>query len=304
MVKIGIIGLGDIAAKAYLPVLSCKAGFEFHLCSRNESRLQELGNQYRIVNLHTTLASLLKSGIIAAFVHATTAAHYEIVKQLLEADVAVFVDKPLTMDYPKSKELVELAEARSVLLMVGFNRRYAPVYQQLKLENSMLLLMQKNRKSLPDLVRRFVVEDFIHVVDTLRYLFPFEIDELLVHGIKKGEMLHQLVVQFVSKTGAVAIGIMNRDTVTTEEKVEVMSANAKRIVYNVSDLVIEENRNSIYQAGNDWESTLHKRGFEQMVDDFLNAVVHKTLTRIPARDALFTHEICERIVERLGEIEG
>ena len=299
MIKIGIIGLGDIATKAYLPVLSSKAGFEFHLCSRNESRLQQLGNQYRISNLHTNLTSLMASGIRAAFVNAATEAHYELVKQLLEANIAVFVDKPLTMDYPLSKELVELAEARNVLLMVGFNRRYAPVYQQLKLEEPMLVLMQKNRKSLPDFVRRFVVEDFIHVVDTLRYLFPYEIKNLLVQGIKKGEMLHQLVVQFVAENGAVAIGIMNRDTATTEEKVEVMTAKHKRVVYNVADLVVEENRNSIYQSGNDWESTLHKRGFEQMADDFLQAVVHQTTTQISTRDALFTHEICERIVEDL-----
>ncbi len=301
MIKIGIIGLGDIAAKAYLPVLGSKAGFEFHLCSRNESRLQELGSRFRISHLHNNLQELMASGIQAAFVHAATEAHFEMVKQLLEADVAVFVDKPLTMDYPKSKQLVELAEARNVLLMVGFNRRYAPVYQQMKLENPMLILMQKNRKSLPDLVRRFVVEDFIHVVDTLRYLFPYPIDNLIVHGIKKGEMLHQLVIQLVSKTGAVAIGIMNRDTATTEEKLEVMSATHKRTAYNVADLVIEENRNSIHNSGNDWESTLHKRGFEQMVSDFLNAVVNQTSTQISARDALFTHEICERIMERLEE---
>lgn len=303
MIKIGIIGLGDIAAKAYLPVLCSKADFEFHLCSRNQNRLQQLGSQYRITNLHADLPSLLASGIEAAFVHAATEAHYEIVKQLLEAKVAVFVDKPLTMDYPKSKELVALAEAQNVLLLIGFNRRYAPVYQQLKLEKPMLVLMQKNRKSLPDFIRRFVVEDFIHVVDTLRYLFPYEIENLLVSGIKKGEMLHQLVIHFVSKNGAVAIGIMNRDTATTEEKLEVMTSTQKRIVYNVADLVIEENRNSIYQAGNDWESTLHKRGFEQMVADFLQAVVNKTSTQIPARDALFTHEICERIVARLEGIK-
>lgn len=302
MVKIGIIGLGDIAAKAYLPVLSSKTGFEFHLCSRNEKRLQELGDKYRFQNQHQNLESLIASNIQAAFVNAATEAHFTIVKQLLEANISVFVDKPISMVYAESKQLVELAEARNLLLMVGFNRRYAPVYQQLKLDNPTLIIMQKNRKSLPDLVRRFVVEDFIHVVDTLRYLFPYPIESLLINGIKKDGMLHQLVVQFVSKFGEVAIGIMNRDTATTEEKLEVMTATQKKTAYNVSDLVSEENRNIIQVGANDWEPTLHKRGFEQMADDFLQAVVHQISTQIPARDALFTHEICERIVERLEEI--
>ncbi|MGI4020846.1 MAG: Gfo/Idh/MocA family protein [Janthinobacterium lividum] len=299
MIKIGIIGLGDIAAKAYLPVLSSKTGFEFHLCSRNEKRLQELGEKYRFPNQHKTVVDLIASGIKAAFVNAATEAHFEIVKQLLEANISVFVDKPISMVYAESKQLVELAEARNLLLMVGFNRRYAPVYQQLKLEKPTLIIMQKNRKALPDFTRRFVVEDFIHVVDTLRYLFPYEINQLLVNGLKKGEMLHQLVIQFVAKTGEVAIGIMNRDTATTEEKLEVMTATQKKTVYNVSELVSEENKNVIYFGGNDWESTLYKRGFEQMTDDFLQAIVNKTSTQISARDALSTHEICERIVEKL-----
>ncbi len=299
MIKIGIIGLGDIAAKAYLPVLSSKAGFEFHLCSRNEKRMQELGEKYRFQNQHKTVAGLIAAGIKAAFVNAATEAHFKITKQLLEANISVFIDKPLSMIYAESKQLVELAEAQNLLLMVGFNRRYAPVYQQLKLEKPTLIIMQKNRKALPDFTRRFVVEDFIHVVDTLRYLFPYNIDNLIVNGLKKGEMLHQLVIQLVAKTGEVAIGIMNRDTATTEEKLEVMTATQKKTVYNVSDLVSEENKNVLNLGGNDWESTLHKRGFEQMTYDFLQAVANKTSTQISARDALFTHEICERIVERL-----
>ena len=300
MIKIGIIGLGDVAAKAYLPVLSSKAGFEFHLCSRNENRLQELGGKYRIANLHTNLQSLIAGNIGAAFVHAATDAHFELVKQLLEAGIAVFVDKPITMNYALSEQLVELAEEKKVLLMVGFNRRYAPVYQQLKaLKDPTLIIMQKNRQNLPDFIRRFVVEDFIHVVDTLRYLFPYPIDDLLIHGIKKGEILHQLVIQLVSRSGQIAIGIMNRDTATTEEKLEVMTATHKQTVYNVSDLVSEEKRNVIKAGTSDWESTLHKRGFEQMTADFLQAVVHKTSPQITARDALFTHKICEQIVEKL-----
>lgn len=300
MIRIGIIGLGDIAEKAYLPVLSRKAGLEIHLCSRSETRLKALGDQYRIVHLHTNTESLIASHVQGAFVHTATDSHFDIVQKLLLANIPVFVDKPITMDYHLSKQLVELAEERNVLFMVGFNRRYAPVYQNLKeIKNPTLIIMQKNRKSLPDPVRRFIIDDFIHVVDTLRLLFPYPIDNLLVHGMKNGGILHQVVIQLVSKTGAVAIGIMNRDTATTEEKVEVMSAAEKRIAYNVADLIIEEGSQTGRLRQNDWEPTLYKRGFEQMADDFLQAVAGKGTIRFTARDSLITHEICEQIVEKL-----
>jgi virulence factor len=53
MLKIGIIGLGDIAQKAYLPVLSSK-DLEIHLFTRNQERLTQIGRQYRMNNLHSS----------------------------------------------------------------------------------------------------------------------------------------------------------------------------------------------------------------------------------------------------------
>lgn len=299
MIKVGLVGLGDIAQKAYLPVMSRRADVEVHLFSGNAHKLVELGRQYRFTNLHTTLDTFLASGLTGAMVHAATDAHYELVETLLHHHIHVFVDKPLTLHYAASKHLVELAEKNNLLLLVGFNRRYAPVYQKLKeLPSPTLIVMQKNRQALPDAVRRFVVEDFIHVVDTLRYLFPYSIEEIVVHGKKQGDILYHLVVQLVNSQ-AIAIGIMNRDTGTTEEKIEVMSATEKRVAYNVAELEILRDRNSTWIGSSDWESTLHKRGFHNLIDDFLQALRTGTPPQISARDALRSHEICEIIVEKM-----
>ncbi len=299
MIKVGIIGLGDIAQKAYLPVLSQRPDVEVHLFSRNARKLADLGHQYRFTNLHHTLDSLLASGITGAMVHAATEAHYELVETLLQHYIHVFVDKPITLHYADSKRLVELAEQKNCLLMVGFNRRYAPVYRQLKeLPDPNLIVMQKNRQALPDTIRRVVVEDFIHVVDTLRYLFPYPIEDIIVHGKKQGDLLHHLVVQFINNQAA-AIGIMNRDTGTTEEKVEVMNAAEKRIAYQVSELEILSGKNTTRIGSSDWEPTLRKRGFEDLINDFVQALQTGVPPQITARDALRTHEICEIIVEKL-----
>ncbi|WP_347158591.1 Gfo/Idh/MocA family protein [Pontibacter chitinilyticus] len=298
--KVGVIGLGDIARKAYMPVLGSKSGYEWHLYTRNQQTLEALGAQYRISNLHSSLDSLLQSGIKGALVHTATDAHFDIVETLLQHGIHVYVDKPITMYYKQSERLVELAEEKGLLLQVGFNRRFAPVYRQLKeVAAPSMILMQKNRKSLPDELRRFVVEDFIHVVDTLRFLFPYPVADLQVNGLKKDGLLYQAVFQLIAATGEIAIGIMNRDSGTTEEKVEVMSAGEKRVAYNVSDLVIQQDRDSTHVGSSDWEPTLHKRGFEQVITDFLEALSGDKAPFISARDALKTHELCERIVEKL-----
>jgi virulence factor len=300
MLKVAIIGLGDIAQKAYLPVISTRKDIEFHLCSRNEETLKNISDKYRFLNLHASMDSLINARPDCAFVHATTEAHYTLVKLLLEEGIHVYVDKPITMHYATSKELVDLAEEKNLILMVGFNRRFAPLYASLlEVKNPTMIIMQKNRKGLPDPTRRFVVEDFIHVVDTLRFLFPYTIQEFHVHGITKGEMLHQVTLQLIAPGGETAIGIMNRDTGATVEKLEVMNQQEIRTVNNVTEMYMEQGVKNTRISDNDWQSTLYKRGFDQMIDDFLNAVRVNGKPRYSSRDALVTHELCEKIVEKM-----
>jgi virulence factor len=301
MLKIGIIGLGDIAQKAYLPIIGEKK-VEAHLYTRNAETLRRLGEQYRIENRHNSLESLMDSGITGAFVHAPTAAHENLVEQLLSRNIHVYVDKPITHHYSSSEKLVALAEKKNLLLTVGFNRRYAPAYQKLKeLQHPNMIIMQKNRRSLPGDVRAFIFDDFIHVIDTLLYLFPYPIERLVVTGKKKEANLYHVVVQFTSPDGDTAIGIMNRDSGTVEERLEVFASGEKRAVYNFSDVVVYQDKNETRLGSSDWEKTLHRRGFEQIVETFLQALASNSPS--PNNQAtLLTHKICEQVVEKLNQV--
>ncbi|MCC3357787.1 Gfo/Idh/MocA family protein [Bacillus sp. REN16] len=301
MIKIGVIGLGDIAQKAYLPVYSELKEIEFHFYTRNQEKLRTIASQYRFEHIHSDLESLVNSGITGAFVHSSTSSHEEIVEWILQRGIHVFVDKPITDHYEGAKRLVELADDRGLILMAGFNRRYAPSYVKLKeVEQPNMVVVQKNRKNLPGEPRTFIFDDFIHVVDTMRYLFPHPIEELLVNGRMENGALYHVVIQFISK-GGTAIGIMNRDNGTTEEIAEVMGPLEKRTVTNVSTLVISKGMENIEVRSSDWESTLLKRGFEQMVKDFIHAVRTNSEPKISAWDALETHEICGKILMKLTE---
>jgi virulence factor len=301
MQKIAIIGSGDIAQKAYLPVISRRL-IEIHFFARNTKIASEIGREYGIGNIHTTLDSLINTGIKGAFVHTSTASHYEILTQLLSHRIHVYVDKPVTYEYASSERLFALAKEKNVRLMVGFNRRYAPAYRRLKeLENVNMVVMQKNRKALPADTRTFIFDDFIHVIDTLLYLFPHPAPALTVVGKKRDGLLHHVAVQLVSPDGVVAIGIMNRDSGTVEEKLEVFTPDGKWQVNNVTDTVLCRDKDETKMGSNDWESTLYKRGFDQIVDKFLTSLEDDSLPlqhQIP--DPLLTHKVCEEIVERLS----
>lgn len=299
MLKIGVIGLGDIAQKGYLPVLA-KKNLAIHLCSRDEEKLRITGAQYRFSNQHKTLDSLLNSGIHAAFVHTATPSHGEIVEKLLINKVHVYVDKPLTYDFASAEKLVTLAGEKKVILQVGFNRRFAPAYVKLKeLPGCNMIVMQKNRNALPGDVRNFIFDDFIHVVDTLSFLSPYLLQSPHITGRKKHDKLYHVVVQFNAADGFTAIGIMNRDSGTVHEKLEVFTPAETSVVNNLSETIVYRDKNETRLGTDDWESTLHKRGFEQIVDHFLQAVESNMPTDDDKR-TLHTHQLCEQIVQKLA----
>ncbi|MEW2124080.1 Gfo/Idh/MocA family protein [Streptomyces sp. NPDC058369] len=295
--KVGCIGLGDIAQKAYLPVLGALPGIELHLQTRTPATLDSVAATHRIPaeRCHLDLDSLLAQGLDAAFVHAATAAHPEIVGRLLEAGVATYVDKPLAYTLEESTRLVELAEARGIGLAVGFNRRLAPGYAQCAEHPRELILMQKNRVGLPEDPRTMVFDDFIHVVDTLRFLVPGPVERTVVSGRLVDGLLHHVVLQ-LSGEGFAAIGAMNRLSGSTEERLEVSGQDSKREVLNLAEVIDHKGQPSVRRRG-DWVPVARQRGIEQSVLAFLDAVREgRTLS---ARDALETHELCERVLREL-----
>ncbi|MFD3523481.1 Gfo/Idh/MocA family protein [Streptomyces sp. NPDC058653] len=292
--KVGCIGLGDIAQKAYLPVLTTLPGIELHLQTRTPATLTRVGEIHRVPagRRHTDLGSLLAEGLDAAFVHAPTSAHAEIVTRLLEAGVPTFVDKPLAYELADSERLVTLAEERGTSLAVGFNRRFAPAYAQCLEHPRELILMQKNRIGLPEDARLLVLDDFIHVVDTLRFLLPGPVEHVDVRARIREGLTHHVVLQ-LSGDGFTAIGMMNRMNGSTEEILEVSGQDTKRAVHNIAEIVDHKGQPSVRRRG-DWVPVAKQRGIEQCVLAFLDAVrAGKTLS---ARDALSTHELCERVV--------
>lgn len=301
--KVGIIGLGDIATKAYLPVMGRKH-LDTHVYTRDEHKLQELSAQYRFQHRHESLESIMDSGIHAAFVHTATASHEVIVEQLLERKIHVYVDKPVTYDYPSTARLVALAEQKNVMLMAGFNRRFAPAYSALsQLKYINMIVMQKNRKSLPGDIRGFVFDDFIHVIDTLLFLFPEREGKISVTGRKSEGLLYHVVVQLHAANGTTAIGIMNRDSGTVQESLEVFTSSEKWVVNNLIDTTVLKDSHALHHRVGDWESTLSKRGFEQITAYFLQAAASGQWPAKMQTDLLLTHRICENIVDLLQSPE-
>lgn len=295
--KLGIIGLGDIAKKAYLPVLSEKEGIELVLCTRNVETLKSLSKKFRIQETAQSVQQLIAIGVDAAIVSTATEAHFEIAETLLKSGIHTYIDKPISMSFHETEKIVHLAKEKNLIAMVGFNRRFIPKVKELKEKGKAnLIIMQKNRYSAPDFVRRFVVEDFIHVVDTLRFLMDTPVEEVKIEYLKNGELLDHLVLTLIGE-GCTAIGIMNRNSGVTEEIIEYMTGNDKYVLNSLVETTHYHDKEITISKFGDWEPTLYKRGFYQLLDHYIDCIQHKHTPEPSIADSLITHEICERIVE-------
>jgi virulence factor len=295
--RVAMIGLGDIARKAYLPVLASGmlgVDVQLHLVTRDRAVLADLAERYRPAAVSTTVEQAIGDGVDAAFVHAATAAHPAIVGALLDAGIPTYVDKPLTDAYATAAALVGRAESSGVSLMVGFNRRYAPAHVEAHArEPRDLVIYQKHRpKMAPEHPRRMVFDDFIHVADTLRFFTSGTVStEVISHGGEDGAL--EWVSLLLAGDGFSCFGSMHRGSGAAEEMLEVVGGGRKVKVTDLGEVVDYEGSERLTRRPG-WASAPETRGFSAICARFLDAV--RSGEVLSAADALETHALCERIV--------
>lgn len=103
------------------------------VCDLSEKRLQKVKEISQNIPLTSDYKKIIDDDNIAGVVIATDAdTHYNLAKQALLANKSVFVEKPITLDLREAAELVELAEQKRQVLMVGHLLLYHPIVTALK----------------------------------------------------------------------------------------------------------------------------------------------------------------------------
>jgi virulence factor len=303
--RVGLIGLGDIAAKAYLPVLAADAGVEPVLITRDPARRAALQAAWRVPEGHATIEDALASSqpLDAAFVHAATEAHPAIAVTLIDAGIPAFIDKPLALSAQESDAVVARARAAGVSLAVCFNRRFAPAYAEVgRWPGLDTVVLTKNRLGLPDDPRLVVFDDFVHVVDTLRFLVAPEPDDLQVVARPGADGTLARVAITLRQEGRLGVGIMDRDSGQTIESLEAMAPGRVRQVTDLVDVVDRVGGVAQHRRPDAWAPVAQRRGFTAMVSSLLDSV--RAGEVLDAGDALATHLMCGEILARVHDQMG
>ena len=97
----------------------------------NPKRLKELLEKYSVKGFQDVEAAI-KENFDGFTIAAPAPLHYEIAKLLIQNGKHVLVEKPMTLSSETSLELVELAKAKGVKLMVGHVLLFHPAIRKIK----------------------------------------------------------------------------------------------------------------------------------------------------------------------------
>lgn len=298
MLKIGVMGLGNIAQKAYLPVMAgMQNEYDWYLCTRNAAKGQMLGAKYGFKNVLQTVDELIAAGMDAVFVHTPTPTHPQILRKLLNAGINVHVDKPVATDVATVRALYALAKRKGVLLTCGFNRRFAPNNVALKqLPNKQMIVAEKDREhTLQD--AEFAVWDLmIHSVDTALWLMDEPVQTQMARVLRNAQ--GELLQGYFTATGAhseVQV-VTNMDAHANNELVTVQAKDARMTSNDLLQLRVATAAGIQIKHRPDWEETLETRGFAVLIRAFLNAVSTGGDNPVSPQSALASHAACAAIV--------
>jgi len=183
------------------------------VCDVDANTLADFKTRYPEVNMETDFTRVLQNEAIAGVVIATPAAqHYKMAKQALQAGKDTFVEKPLALKIEEGRELVELAEAKGKILMVGHLLEYHPAVIKLKEmlgrgDLGKIQYIYSNRLNLgkirteENILWSFAPHDISVILSLLGAEMPFEIS---THG---GYYLHHDIADVTVTTMSFRSGV-------------------------------------------------------------------------------------------------
>lgn len=135
VIRVGLIGCGEIAQVVHIPTLSFMADLYriTYLCDISQDSLEHCANKIAGSRPKTTTNAeelCSSSDVDAVIVCNATAFHHTHAILALNHNKYVFVEKPLAMSY-RDLDALQAAENESEgTLFVGYMRRYAPAFLQ------------------------------------------------------------------------------------------------------------------------------------------------------------------------------
>ncbi len=296
-IGLGVLGAGSFAQNTLLPALKAIPGVSFiGVCNATGPRSRNAAEKFGFSYCANSESELLQDPKISAVLIATRHhLHASQALAALRAGKAVFCEKPLCLSEDELAALVcAAAEDHAPFLMVGFNRRFAPMAVEMKrflseIHEPLAIHYRVNAGYIPadhwvndsEQGGGRILGEVCHFVDFLCFLAgacPIEVQALTVGNPGQYSMDNVVAsLKFANGTLGTISYLANGDKSASKERVEVFGGGSVAILEDFRRLELVRNgRKQITRAR--WGQD---KGHKAEMQAFVDALRGKTPPPIP-----------------------
>lgn len=304
--RVGVIGTGYVSKNNFLPVLAQTEDIEFvGVMAKNYENAVRAAKSFGVQQAVDSLEKLVDLGLDCAFVLTPKDVHAEQVSFLLRHGVDTYCEKPMATTLRSCDEIANLAEKTGRKLMIGFNRRYAPVVTEAKKvwgdKAPDVMIAQKNR---PQTEYHATLENAVHMVDLMRYFCGEAKDVKAISKYTDRDYETFTTAQIEFENGSSGILIADRSAGQWEENLEMHGDNRTVHVHMPESVTIVDNEQrhttELTPLAMGWAKSEDRLGFSFAIRHFFDCIRNNKTPMTSPQDAYKTHELLNRILISAG----
>jgi predicted dehydrogenase len=133
-IRVGLIGLGEVAQLMHLPLLADDPRFTIAAVTDVSPSLRDyVAARYGVPVTHASAAALIADASLdAVFILTPDHLHAELLERAIGAQKHVFIEKPAALTAAELRPLITLDGHNDRIVFVGYMRRFAPAFLELK----------------------------------------------------------------------------------------------------------------------------------------------------------------------------
>ena len=313
-INTGFIGAGSFAQSYLIPNVKSAGGSMDGVVTSRGITAKNVGDKFGFNFCSSDVNDILRNEKInTVFIATPHSSHAVHVLESLKAGKNVFVEKPLAINIEELDLIIEAKKNYKQPLMVGFNRRFAPISGNIKKEfqntgEPMLINIRINAGFIPkdnwiqqkDIGAGRIIGEMCHFIDLMQYFTNSEPVKVFAECISstndKITPADNIAIVIKFKDGSVGnlTYLANGDKGMPKELIEVFSGSKIGIINDFRDGLI-------YRNGKTIKLKSSGKGHKEEVVVFFNAlksgndspisfrsICLTTLTTFKIHDSLFT----------------
>lgn len=284
-INTGFIGAGSFAQSYLIPNVKTSGGSLDGVVTSRGITAKNVGDKFGFNFCSSDINDVLgNEKINTVFIATPHSSHADLVIKSLEANKNVFVEKPLAISMEELDRVIETKKNHAQSLLVGFNRRFAPISEHIKKEfqntgEPMVINIRVNAGFIPkdnwiqqkDIGAGRIIGEMCHFIDLMQYFTGSEPVKVYADCINStNDKISPadniaIVIKFANGSVGNLTYLANGDKAMPKELIEVFSGSKIGVINDFKDGLI-------YKNGKTVKLKSSGKGHKEEVAAFLNAL--------------------------------